>query len=348
MPGSSPDAEDPAIENVTDVTLDSSTGAVSDVASAPSTDKPQGVVSLDVMVNAALDQKQEASPASEQDPKGSDSDNPNPSEDEISEEEMKNYSAGVRHRLRELAAQRKTAVEESKQFRQELEAVKPKAERMDQLLGYMEANKVSPEHLDNALGLTALINGGQYEKALPVLEALVAQVRAAAGDVLPPDLQQQVNLGYITEAHAKELHKAKLTVQRTTQQSQQDRERAEQQRYQRESQALIQTTASAADAWSAEQATSDPDWNLKRDLVTERVENLIGKRTREQGPAGYPRTAQEVRELLDAAKKDVEQTIKRFRPAVKPIDPPVNGNNASPRSKAAPASLMDAVNAVLR
>lgn len=335
MPGSSPDAEESAIENATDVTSESSAET-----------ENQGVVSLDAMVAAALEPKQEASPASEP---GSEEPASDTSEkaDDLSDEEKRHFSERAQHRFRELVEQRRSVEGERDQIRQELETVKPKAARMDQLLGYMEANKVSPEHLDNALGLTALINGGQYEKALPVLEALVTQVRAAAGDVLPPDLQQQVNLGYITEAHAKELHKAKLTVQRTTQQSQQDRERAEQQRQQRESQALIQTTASAADAWSAEQATSDPDWNLKRDLVTEKVENLIGKRIREQGQAGYPRTAKEVRDLLDIAKKEVEATIKRFRPAPKPIDPPVAGSNASPRSKTAPASLMDAVNAVL-
>lgn len=335
MPGSSPDVEESAIENVTDVTSESSAET-----------ENQGVVSLDAMVTAALEPEQEAPPASEPGSEEPASDTSGKT-DELSEEEKRHFSERAQHRFRELVEQRRSVEGERDQIRQELESVKPKAERMDHLLGYMEANRVSPEHLDNALGLTALINGGQYEKALPVLEALVNQVRAAAGDVLPTDLQQQVNLGYITEAHAKELHKAKLTVQRTAQQSQQDRERAEQQRHQRESQALIQTTASAADAWSAEQATSDPDWNLKRDLVTEKVENLIGKRIREQGQAGYPRTAKDVRDLLDAAKKEVEATIKRFRPTPKPIDPPVSGSNASPRSKTAPASLMDAVNAVL-
>lgn len=334
MTDSSSDAVETAVDNALDVASESS----------PET-KDQGVVSLDAMVNTALGE-QEAAPASEE-PDSKESASDTSEGDEISDEEKRHFSERAQRRFRELVEQRRSVEGERDQVRQELETIKPKADRMDQLLGYMEANKVAPDHLDNALGLVAMINGGKYDQALPVLESLVDQVRKAAGHVLPPDLQQQVSLGYITEAHAKELHRAKLTVQRTEQQTAQERERAAHERQQREVQGTVHLATTTADTWSKEQATSDPDWNLKRDLVTERVENLIGKRVREQGPAGYPRTAQEVRDLLDAAKKDVEQTIKRFRPAPKPIDPPVNGNNASPRSKTAPASLMEAVNAVL-
>jgi hypothetical protein len=334
MTDSSSDTTEVVIENTADVT------------SEPSTEKQdEGVVSLDAMVKTALGE-QEAAPASDE-PDSKESASDTSEGDEISDEEKKHFSERAQRRFRELVEQRRSVEGERNQVRQELEAIKPKADRMDQLLGYMTANKVEPEHLDNALGLTALINGGKYEQALPVLENLVEQVRKAAGLVLPPDLQQQVGLGYITEAHAKELHKAKLTVQRTEQQTVRERERAMQERQQREVQGVVTQAASTADTWSKEQATSDPDWNLKRDLVTERVENLIGKRVREQGQAGYPRTQKDVRDLLDTAKKDVEQTIKRFRPAPKPIDPPVTGNNASPRSKAAPASLLEAVNAAL-
>ena len=315
-----------------------------DVTSEPSTEiVTQGVGSLDDAVNAALgDAKPEAAPASDE-PDSKESVPGSTDGDELSEEEKRHYSERTQRRFHELVEARRSVEGERDQVRQELDTIKPKAERMDQLLGYMQVNAVKPEHLDNALGLTALINKGDYDKALPILEALIGQVRSAAGEVLPKDLSDQVERGLITEANAKELHKARLTVQRTNEREQQ----SQQERQQREMHATVDTAASTADAWHKEQATSDPDWNLKRDLITQRVENELGKRLREQGPAGYPRTTQDVRAMLDLAKKDVEQALSRFRPAPKAINPPATGGSASPRSKAKPASLMDAVNAAL-
>jgi membrane-associated HD superfamily phosphohydrolase len=314
-----------------------------DVTSEPSTEIEQGAGSLADAVNAALGEKEpEATPASDE--PGSKEPVPEATDgDELSEEEKRHYSERTQRRFHELVEARRSVEGERDQIRTELDAIKPKAERMDHLLGYMQANSVTPEHLDNALGLTALINKGEYDKAIPYLEALLGQVRAAAGDVLPKDLADQVERGAITEANAKELQKARLALQRTSEREQQ----SQHEREQRDLQTTVNTAASTADAWHKEQAASDPDWNLKRDLITQRVENELGKRLREQGPAGYPRTTADVRAMLDRAKKDVEQTVSRFRPAPKAINPPVTGGSASPRSRAKPGSLMDAVNAAL-
>lgn len=314
-----------------------------DVTSEPSTEIEQGAGSLADAVNAALGEKEpEATPASDE-PDSKESVPEATDGDELSEEEKRHYSERTQRRFHELVEARRSVEGERDQIRTELDAIKPKAERMDHLLGYMQANSVTPEHLDNALGLTALINKGEYDKAVPYLEALLGQVRAAAGDVLPRDLADQVERGTITEANAKELQKARLALQRTNEREQQ----SQHERQQRDMQTTVDTAASTADAWHKEQATSDPDWNLKRDLITQRVENELGKRLREQGPAGYPRTAQDVRAMLDQAKKDVEQTVSRFRPAPKAINPPATGGSASSRSRAKPTSLMDAVDAAL-
>lgn len=333
---------------------DSSTGGDADLGSAvenaldanpaASSDAEvnAGAGTLQDAVNTALGDGQEETPASdEQDPEGSDSESNEG--DDLSEEEKKHFSERAQRRFRELVEQRKTVEGKVAEVQQELEAVKPKAERMDQLTGYMRQHDIAPEHLNNALGLTAMINSGDYQSALPILEGLLQQVRNAAGEVLPNDLQQQVNLGYITEAHAKELHKARLGQKRAESQAQNERERVEAERRQTETQNLVRTVASTADSWSKEQAQSDPDWNLKRDRVTEKVELEL----RRLGAEGYPRTDKAVRELLGKVKQEVETELKRFRPAVQPIQPSPTGNGVSPRSKAKPASLMDAVNGAL-
>lgn len=297
--------------------------------------------SINDAVNAAL-KEPEAAPASDgQDPKDPDSESTEA--DEISADEIKQLSEKAQHRFHELVKLRKTAEGEAAQVRQELDEIKPKAERMDQLTGYMREHNIPPEHLNNALGLTAMINKGDYSSALPVLENLLAQVRNAAGEVLPPDLREQVNLGYITEVHAKELHKARLGERRATDQVRETREKAEAERRQREADATVRTAVTTADAWSKEQVQSDPDWNLKRDRVTEKMELEL----RRLGPEGYPRTDKAVRELLGKIKQDVETELKRYRPTPRPVDPSPTGGSVSPRSQAKPNSIMDAVNGAL-
>lgn len=330
---------DPSSE--TPETASTDTQDVTSESSAETQD--QGVGSLIDAVNTALGEaKPEATPASTE--PDSKEPVPKPEEgDELSDEEKRQLSVSAQRRFRELVDARRTVEAERDTIRQEVDTLKPKAERMDHLLGYMRTNNVAPEHLDNALGLTALINKGDYDKALPILENLISQVRSAAGEVLPEDLQQRVRLGYITEADAKELHKARSTAKRTTERAEQDRQRAEQERAQAELSTMVNTAASAADDWHREQVASDPDWNLKRDLVTQRMELELHRLGRE----GYPRNRESVRKLLDTVKAEVEQGLKRFRPAPKPIAPPPTGGSASPRSAAMPKSALEAVNIAL-
>jgi len=332
MPDSSTDTADIESDTIeTDVNAEES--------STP--EKVQGVSSYEQAVDAAL-KVEEAPPASdEQDSKEPDPDKPEevkPADPELSEEELAKYSKGAQRRIRELVEERKTVQAEVEPLRQEIETIKPKAERLDQLTGYMREHEITPDHLNNALGLTAMINKGNYREALPVLENLLNQVKTAAGEVLPKDLQSQVDLGYITEAHAKELNRAKVSEKQATERAQKVATDAETQRQQREVQTIVNTATSAAEAWNSEQVKSDPDWNQKRDLVTEGMELEL----RRLGPAGYPRTDKAVRDLLDKVKSSVETRIGKFRSAPKAMTP-VNGNPVSPRSAAKPASYLDAV-----
>lgn len=334
MPDSSTDTSASAEPEISDVTPEAS-----------STPEPtQGVASYEQAVEAALKGK-EAPPASDE--QGSKEPAPVkpvdvPPLEEITEEEIEKYGKGAQRRIRELVETRNAVKAEVETFRQEIETIKPKAERLDQLTGYMREHEITPDHLNNALGLTAMINRGNYREALPVLENLMNQVKAAAGEVLPKDLQTQVDLGYTTEALARELHRTKTSAQQVEARAQKDRERVETERQQREVQTMVSTATTTAEAWHTEQVKSDPDWNQKRDLVTESMELEL----RRLGPAGYPRNDKAVRDLLDKVKSSVEARIGKFRPTPKPMTT-VTGNPASPRSTAKPKSYLDAVEAAL-
>lgn len=333
MPASSLESAVETAEDLQDVTSEPST----EIENAP------GVPSLDEAINSALGEEsdEEAAPASgEQDPQEPASEAPE--EDELSEEEKKHFSERAQSRFRDLVAAKKSAEGKATEFQQELDSLKPKAEQMDQLVGYMREHEISPEHLNNALGLTSLINSGQYDKAIPALENLLAQVRGWAGDVLPPDLQERVRLGYLTEADAKDLNRARTSEKNVRERSERDRQKAAEERRQSEIQTAVTQAVTTADQWAKEQAASDPDWNLKRDHVTQRMELEL----RRLGPEGYPRTPEAARTLLGKVKEEVEAGLKKFRPAPKAIQT-ATGGNVSPRSKAKPESLMDAVNGAL-
>jgi len=329
-----------------DVTTESST-VIADTASVENTEaKSQVVDSYEAAVEAALKPESEATTASdEQETKVPAQEIPGEEakdETELSEEELAKFTKSQQHRIRELAEKTKNARVEVETFKSEVEALKPKAERLDQLVGYMQKHEITPDHLDNALGLTAMINNGDYRNALPILEGLINQVRTLAGDVLPADLQQRVDLGYLTEADAKELNRAKVGERQTQERVQKERETAETQRAQREIETITTRAVTTAEAWNQEQVRTDPDWNLKRDLVTQGMENELYK----LGAKGYPRSEKDTRDILDKVKAQVEKNLQRFRPAPKAMTT-VTGGSVSPRSAAKPGSYLDAIDAGL-
>lgn len=319
-----------------------------DVNSAESsTTENEGAASLSDVISTALkDSDEEAAPASEEQGSEEPDSTSTEDDDELSDEEKRHLSERTQNRFRDLVDKRKAAEVQADEFRKELDTLKPKAEHMDRLTGYMQQHAISPDHLDNALGLTAMINGGDYERALPILESLLSQVKSAAGDVLPADLQKRVDLGYITEADAKALHKAQLRNQRSEQKTEQDRQRQETERQQNETRAVVDQAVRTADAWTQEQANSDPDWNLKNDRVSEKLELEINRRVRQNGIEGWPKTEKEVRDILQKCKSDVEAELRKFRAPLKAINTP-SGGSPSPRSQAKPESVMDAVNQAL-
>lgn len=316
---------------------------VSDVTSESSTET-QGVKSTLDAINVALKGSEAAPASNEQGSKESGSQTD--VSDELSEEEKQSLSERAQHRFRELVDARKTVEAERDGVRQELEAVKPKAERFDQLTGFMRENRVTVDHLNNALQLTALVNTGQYDRALPVLRSLLQQVENAAGEVLPPDLQERVRLGYITEADAKAMHKAQTGERRVRDEAERRQRESTEQAQANEFRTMSDNAARSADTWAQEQATSDPDWNLKRDLVMTMMEAELGRRLREQGLKGFPANDKAVREFLTELKGKVDAQVGRFRPKPQAIAH-ATGGHPSPRSAAKPTSIMDAVNAGL-
>jgi hypothetical protein len=325
-----------------------------DVNSADSSDADAGVKEGFVeAIEAAL--KPEESPSSSENgetvsDQKTGEDEKAPSEDEDGdkptdpdEDELKNYTENAQNRIRELIDRRKGVEAERDTLQTELDQVKPNAERMDRIDQYMAENRITGEHFNNVMTITALINRGEYDKALQIVKPIYDQLQNVSGEVLPAELQQDVDLGYITEDHARELHKSRTQNQNT--QARTERDAADRQKREHENQIRDQVDmmAKEGDAWAAERKTTDPDWSMKQESVHNEIELEIGRAARE---GRIPKTREEVRKLLDGALANVEKRLKAFQPRTKPTDI-VTGDPASPASRAKPGSYMDAVDQAL-
>lgn len=318
-------------------------------AAEESSTSGEGVEKASVLesVEAALGQGSEASPASEdgkeKETSGTDESGDGAKEGdgklpELSEEEINSYPPNSQRRIRELVAERNDA----QQKVDDLEALRPRAEQMDRITTYMRDNNIEPSEVDNALAITALINGGDYAKALETLTPIYREIAEKAGEILPDDLKEDVRLGRITEERARELNRARAKDQATTEQTERDRERNEAAEHERQVTEQVNTAATSVDEWAKGKAGSDPDWSLKQQLVADEIELVL----RRGGWDNYPKNKQEAIQVAEKALETVEGRLKTLKPKPEQHRAPT-GQFASPHAKSKPKTVMDAVDQAL-
>lgn len=337
MPDSSSDA---------DVTLDSSSSIpVVETASTPVILESTEPTSVLDAVEAALkpDGVEAGSPPAETgqtkpktEPNGSE---PAKDENDVSEEEMKTFSPNAQARIRDLAAQKNELRSTVENMTAEMEPLKAKARSFETLTGYLVKHGIDAREANNALEITRLIKGQDYDRALQIVAPIYQELAKRTGGVLDTDLQEDVRLGHIPLARAKEIQRGRA-VEATTNEREQSRAKADERNQQEsEQQALVthvHTMAQAADDWAKTKADADPDWNQKQDLVAAQV-NLIVSRE------GFPKTKAALTDINERALKSVEEKLKPLLPRMKAIDPARPTGSASPRDLPAPKTALEAL-----
>lgn len=341
MSESSPTADvDTSVVDTTTETTTPETGATnSDASTAASStaEKPAGTM-LDA-VKAAIAPK-DATPASKS-PESTPAEGEDPdstkakaeTDDELSPEEVKALSARTQQRFSKLTKNLKAASAE-------IESLKPKAAEFDKIDTYVRNAGLSSQDVAGTLEIAAMLRS-QPAQALARLLPIVQQLQSMTGETLPADLQQRVDQGYLTEADAKTLAKAQADARFATSRVTAVTEQQQAEARNREFRDLTTNTVDKVTSWEAQQAARDPDWHLKRDNVAELVELAIERKQRELGRPYFP-TADEAIKLSADALKTVNDRTKRFGPRPQEIKPLVSGG-ASPRSTAAPKTMLDVV-----
>lgn len=148
-------------------------------------------------------------------------------------------------------------VQQREKLSREVEALQPRAQRMQDIETYMERNDLSPEDVRQGFAIMAALRQDPAE-AWKLMEPIVRSVRTFLGDELPDDLREKVDTGLVDEDTAREV------AQRRHQQSfQQERQRrqAERQTHEQVTAQTVQAEqarVSAVDAWvQAKQAEPD-------------------------------------------------------------------------------------------
>lgn len=331
-----------------DVMLESSTSdaVVNEAASTPVIESTEPTSVLDA-VEAALktDGVEAGPPPAEQ---RSDKANPDPNGSEpaakdengdLSEDEKKTFSPRAQERIRDLAAQKNELRTEIETLRTEFEPLKAKASSFDTLTGYLTENNISATEANNALEITRLIKGQNYEQAYQIVLPIMQELNKRVGGVLDPDLQNDVRLGHVPLERAREIQKGRA-LEANTRERDQSRTEAEQKR-QEQSQRQgfeqhVSTVAKAADDWAKEKAGADPDWNQKAELVAAQVNVLI---TRD----GFPKSVAEALKVSEKALETVEASLGKFRPKPQPINQHRPTGSASARDLPAPTTALEAL-----
>lgn len=342
MPDSSPDdvAQATDTTNTTVETPVENQASSSDVT-ADSSPQPAGSM-LDA-VQAALERKAESPTASSPDTPAegkSDAENTDSeaAEEDLSADELKALSWKAQQRFRKLASTAKAKDGE-------VAALKPKAEEHDRIVAALTKAGIDGKQLDGLVELGSILNHGNPAEALARLMPLVQSLEQAAGRILPADLHEEVRLGYITEARAREIAESRATAKFEREARERQEQQSNAEKHRNEINSRVNASVSAIEAWEKQQAASDPDWPLKRVEIAEQVDLMIGKEAQKRGEPYFP-TPDEAVKLSKEATKIINERIAKYRPKPSEIRPPSNPG-ASPRSKAAPKNILEAINNAL-
>lgn len=199
----------------------------------------------------------------------------------------------------------------------------------------LQENGVRKEQFEQAASVIGMMNKGDFEGALKVLDEQRQMISLAMGKPLPgvdalaefPDLRESVDTMQITEEMALETARSR---KRDLLQKQQRETQQQEQNNQRQSQELVQSSLKSIDDFTKKMMASDIDYASIEAKLLPRINDLI------QGvhPSQWLRTVQNAYQLIkDAGAVDRKKTL----------DVPTLRPTGNPSPASAPKTMFDAM-----
>ncbi len=280
---------------------------------------------FDVVMNAIKPESEDEDEDSSEDDKSEKSEDDEKSKDDedeqdVSDDDFEDFSPEERARLKKATAERfdklKGLYRESKEkvteLGTQLEQANVEAGYYRQFVGYLDENRISQDEANQLFHIGALMKNDP-QQALDMIAPYYNELLQITGNVLPPDLQQQVQRGLITRELALEQSRLRMGGQ-TKQAIEQEKEQHQQTLEQSRQQENIASMQTAIADWEKQWSSSDPDYAKKKDRVLDRIELLL---VRAQKDGSLPKTVEDAVKLANQAKGEIEVDLKQFKPRKK-------------------------------
>ncbi|CAB5178627.1 hypothetical protein UFOVP156_18 [uncultured Caudovirales phage] len=225
----------------------------------------------------------------------------------------------------------KQVVTEKNEYKAKLAEFEPDAKQYRHIQSFMDNNQLTPEEVAEGLLLMAEMKSGDASKAYEALSKKLDSLALTAGKKLPEDLEDRIEQGYIDRDTAQSLYQKQIAAEREAIVAQ----NRLQMRTEQDSQLHMQRIASTVAAWETAQRANDPDFDVKAELVKDRVRAHLATN-------GMPRTAEDALALSKSAYEQVTQTLRRVAGQKVAMRPAVGGKvngSAAPE----PRGLLDVI-----
>jgi hypothetical protein len=243
---------------------------------------------------------------------------------EMTEEQLDLYPPRVKKRFKRLLAERH-------ELREKLTTYEPDAKQYRDIQMFMESNGLTAEEVANTLGMIAQMKSGDPAAAYELMRQRMEELALAAGKKLPQELEERVEQGFVDRETAQQLYQKQVQAERQAALAQNQL----QQRTYQDAQTQVVSIANAVQAWEQSTKVTDPDFEIKVDLVKDRVRAHVATN-------GMPKTPDEAVKLTKEAYESVTQVLRRAQGPKQSMRPAVGGKvngSAAPE----PRSLLDVI-----
>ena len=190
--------------------------------------------------------------------------------------------------------------------------------------------KLSAEETAQGLSIMGLMKSNP-QAALEALQPIISSLQQVTGQIIPDDIQQKIEDGYMDEDVGKELARTRADVQLQRNANQQMLNEQEQMNAQDQ----INIIAQSVTNWEENVRQTDPDFELKQDEVDDRVSALVRER-------GRPNNSEDAVALAQEAYETVTKRHQGRMGVKRPIRS-LSGGKLGGSPTPEPKSLMEAV-----
>jgi hypothetical protein len=222
-------------------------------------------------------------------------------------------------------------VKEKNTYKAQMAEYESDAKQYRDIQTFMEGAGLTAEEVAEGLALMAQMKSGDPAKAYEALTKKVESLALAAGKQLPQDLEERVEQGFVDRETAQQLYQKQVQAERQAALAQNQL----QQRTYQDAQTQVVSIANAVQAWEQATKGTDPDFEIKVDLVKDRVRAQVAAN-------GMPKTPDEAVKLTKEAYESVTQVLRRAQGPKQSMRPAVGGKvngSAAPE----PRSLLDVI-----